>query len=537
MSKKVRENVNKTINFENEKRKKFFDELKAFFILILIIVLLILGGTYWYKQSSIPRELKEKEYEKNVGSYKTSVYKSDDNRSLYILNEKYIIEYADNILYKIMDMNTTVLYEGEQDYSSVQEDLDGNLYVYNIAEVNSDNMVTLFEVKNKKLKEKAELFVAGVNYSDVLLKKENKSYLLGFSGVGSFVNEDGDDENKNYFYNINGNAYESSKYSFVGDESRTSIESEFITYNEKYFIVKNDLGKYGVIDIENGEIIINPIYDGLYSVKDGNYIAKKGKKTGIINLKLKKLVDFEYDFIDRNDDFYVVSKNDKLAIMDDNFKLITDFNFDYQTNEETGEYKYSICCSNFNTFAAKRINDVYILSINNEELSRDIKYDKHETYIINNNGTYESIKANEFGFLGETNFAYAYLNDKKKYIIYDEQFKEKYEISLNSYDFAEHPEIRLLNGNTLAIKLDSNLYFNYETGEEINKVLDDVYKFDEVMFNYNFNKKKVEVSINNKIIAIYDFDNRKENNYYNIMGENSIYYSNDKYYILVKKDN
>ena len=65
----------------------------------------------------------------------------------------------------------------------------------------------------------------------------------------------------------------------------------------------------GIYDLKKGEIAIEADYEGLYTTSDGNYLAIKNGKAGIINKKLKKLVDFKYDFIENTSEIYDMAIN------------------------------------------------------------------------------------------------------------------------------------------------------------------------------------------------------------------------------------
>ena len=68
------------------------------------------------------------------------------------------------------------------------------------------------------------------------------------------------------------------------DPFRLAVDQPIVTFNKDYVIVKDthDEYKYGVYDIKNSEVVLNTKYNGLYTTNNGDYIAIKGEKAGLV---------------------------------------------------------------------------------------------------------------------------------------------------------------------------------------------------------------------------------------------------------------
>lgn len=519
-----------------EKKKRFWDEFKAFIILAVIILVIIIGGWYWYtyvyKDLGNKPSLKE---EKVVDKYKSYKYIVADTHKLDVLNDEYLIEYDDNYIYKVMDMNTNILFEGEAEYSYYIEDFNNNFYLIINDIENNQNYLSIYKLEDKEFKLDKELSETAVYYVPIIYEDNDDLITLGFTGTKYSYDDENNEQNTTYLYTLDGEEYELDNYQILGDEKITKPFEAIITYNKDNIIVGtsktySDL-LYGLLELKSGNTIIRPQYEGLYT--DGNnYIAVKDGKTGIITNKLKKLVNFEYDFIDRYDSYYVVAKNKKMAIMDNNFKLVTDFVFDYQEKTDGKTFSYT----DWNTINSYKVNDKYVLVTNNLELENNIKYAKSLTYIIDKNGKYESVTANKFEVNKDNGLIYAYDNIDRIVTIYNSSLEEMYKIDLSNYDFSLVPKIELINGNTIEIELDSSIYFDYENGKEINEIKDFSLLINGITINYDKKDKKMIYSSSDKEIVFIDVDVFEDsNNYFVELDENAFYYATDTEYLYIEE--
>lgn len=521
---------------KKEKKRRFWDEVKSFFILIIIISLVVLGGWLFIKYAEpIEWNKKNKDKENEVittDAYNIATYTVGEGEGKYLslLGEKYLVEYDNYTPVKIMDRYTNVLYEissGEE--YTLRIGIDGNLYAVEYLDSENDwNKFNLYVLENEKMVLVKEFIEDNTLYSFLL----NEDYLVGIIGYSYYEEENSVYESSVYL--LNDMEYTLKDYVFAGDEVRLGIDDDYYTSNEDYIVISalNET-MYGLYDLKNGEIIIEPTYEGLYTSFDGNYVAVKDGKAGIIDRKLKKIVDFEYDFIDIKEDFYVVSKNNKLAIMNDEYKLVTDFVFDYQKSDMNIDYSYQLCCASFNTFDAYKVNDKYILVTNVGEVALDLKYDKSETYVIDGNGKYKTIKGNYFEANKE--YAYAYLKETKEIVFYDSTtFEKTYTLEFSGYDYNEMPYIKVI-GNNIVASLSSDLYYNFENGEELQHPLLYTFEVNGVEFEYDLEISEFKMIADGKKVASFGYEPSSYDSFYEMYDENTLYYNQGFSYVIIEK--
>lgn len=519
-----------------EKKKNFWSEVKALFCILLIIGLVILIGFLIYKYvDPIQKDKEPKEETKIVetSDYKTVSYVAEDKRQLDVLDNKYVIETKDTVLYKVLDMDSNVLFEGNEEYSYLYLGSDGRLYLlfYANDETNNEEL-KIYVFDDKKLEEVKAFKEKGYNYIPLLHYANGEQTLLGIVGESYSYEESFFTQTKLYL--LNGEEYEIDEVRLVGDTVRLGPDEPIVTYNEDYIVAIDTKSeyKYGVYDLNENEMIINTKYDGLYTTNNGNYIAIKDKKAGIINIKSKILVDFKYEFISDEKDFYVVSTNKKLGILDKDYKEVIESTFAFQEIDNIG-FSYKPCCGAVNSFVAYKYNDKYVLTINNDELYYNLDYKLHETYVINESGEYMTIQASEFGVYED--FLYSYDKTNKKYIIYDQTFAEKYTIDLSDYDLDGNPSLSYVHGNTLIISMGSTLYFDALTGDELESVKDATLVDDKIELKYYSANNSVSLKVDGKVISTYKYDEKSNNNFYVKVKDGMYYYVANNTFVMVRK--
>ena len=545
---------------KEEKKKRFFDEFNSFIILAIILAIVILGGWLFYKYAKPVENNKNGEIVESEG-YKTVLYSSEKG-SLEVVGDKYLIEYNENTdsLKKIMNLYSETLYEAinEEHYEFVMG-IDGNLYAIEYIDYESkEGIFNLYVLENNKLVQVREFIddethynfiyqsdiTDNVNYSNLIYECEVNDILIGVYSKKEYMDEDLNEIIEQKIYTLDGKLFElDSRYYLDSDIERLGEDVDYYTASNRYITVmeydlKTKKSYVGLYDLKKGEIAIEADYEGLYTTSDGNYVAIKNGKAGIINKKLKKLVDFKYDFIDINKDFYVVGKDKKLAIMNNKFEFITDFVFDFQSfNDGVLEYTYKLASTNHNTFIAHKKNDKYILTINNKELGYGgLNYKKSETYIIDKNGKYKTIKANEFGLFNS--YAYGYLKDSKKLAIYDTiKFEEVSMIDLNDYDFESYKWISISDNGVVDVALDSEIHFDSKTGKELedNSSLlnSSVEVIGEARIEYDTFAQTARVILNDKEITTLSLEGGISA--FNKLNDNSFYYCTTSEYVLIEK--
>lgn len=525
---------------KKEMKKHFVSEVKALLMILLIIGAVVGAGFAIFKfvkpfESKKPGNDEETKVVES-SAYKTLVYKASEDRMLSVVRDKYLIEYHDNTLYKVFDMDGNILFEGTETYTDVLLGTDGEFYL-TLLGANQERDYASMSVYKLDNKEFVEVFTAAdedYSFTTLYYKNNNDFELMGVVGE-NYTFEDEGYEAKTILYTLDGEKKEEKGIRFAGDKKRNLISDSIISYSKDYVVIQGNSNgyKYGVYDLNDKNIILNIKYDGLYTTVKGDYIAIKGKKAGIVDVKSKILLDFKYDFIYDAESFYVVAKDKKLGIFNNEFKQVIKPTFAFQENNLAG-FAYDHCCGTFNSFDTFKRGDKYVLTINVGELGGDVKYKIHETYIIDANGEYLTIGANEFKVVND--FIYGYDSNVKKYFIYDDNFAEKYSIDISNYDFRDSPNIFLSNENTIVVSLDTKLYYDYSTGDEIDSLKDAAFIVDKIEFKYSSEEKVVSIKVNGELIGEFNYQPTKnEYSFYNNLNDKLYYYLTDNTYVMVRK--
>ena len=525
---------------KTEKKKNFFDEVKSFFIIALIIALVAFGCWCWYKHMDKEEKPVENKEEKVINNYKYISYKVDPDNTLKVLNNEYVIEYQRDSLAKVMDINLNLIYENEGTYTDCFIGLDNNLYFYTFVENYEDefpsNKIALYKYEDGEIKEFIDLADDMVYYRMITTGTYNNEKVLGYIGTYDGYDENGERLHTESVYLLTGQKYELKDMYLISDEPALDATEPFYLKSSHYAIFKQN-DAYGVLDLLENKIIINPIYEDLHTSNNDTYIAVKENKTGIVDLDLKKLVNFEYDFIDSHEDFYVVSVNNKLGILKNDYTPLTGLIFDYQKTEDVN-FSYHECCGNYNAFEAYQVKDKVLLIINGKEKDRYAPFTKHEAYVISPDGTFKTIT--EYGMYVDLDneIIYAYDKDNNNHIFYDLDFNEKFKLNFDSYDNSANVYFDYFYDTIIASGIASPLYYDKNSGESIPNALDYSYKFDNVELKYIGKTNQVELYIDNKKVSefTYDISDLSNTPLYNKLSDNSFYYCDTNNYLMVKKD-
>ena len=484
-----------------QRKVYFWEEVGSFLMIIVIIGLISLGGWYWYThmKDHSKDEKKPETEEKEIVGYDYKLIKEAKNSKL--LYNYLIVENDDNEITNVYDSKGKMVYEGQFSYTTFYVDKNHDLYLADEDYLEEENVITLYKLKDGEFEQQFKISRENVFYTCLLYRDGSDEYLLGFVGE-KLSNESGKYEvEKTYIVNLDNEESELDGYFLTGDEARIGQDSPVVTHNTSYVTFSDyEMKNYGLYDLDNQEVVVDAEYELMYSTYDNGFVAKKDNKTGIINANQKILVVFEYDFIDIHEDFYVVGKDDKLAIMNDDYEFVTKFDFDYQRSFEGHEYLYTLCCTSFNSFAAEKHDDKYLLVTNYGSLSiLDSKYKVNEAYIINSDGTYETIQEDFFDQTGEYTI---FFNSKdKKYRVYDNDLEELSTIDLSSYTFGKKPQYFDSFGNYLIVS-GKEIYFDALTGKEAS-TKDIVYELKNVKITYSKPTLKVFVD-NEEVISVDD---------------------------------
>lgn len=514
----------------------FWTEFKAFLILALIIGVLVASGWFWfthiYKEADDKGQVKTNE----ENGYKYISYKAEDGNSLEVLDDKYVILFDETSVLKVMDLDLNVIYENEVEYTGYYLGNDNNLYFYKEEQNDEDgtNIINLYRLEDKDIVEVKKLQKDNTYYRPLYVKKDNDEKIMGYVGIA--FDENDPEKVSEDVYLLNGKEYEVDNMLFVSDEAQLSVTDPLYINSDKYIIYIGDNDKYGVYNIADGAKVIEANYEALYrDANNNNFIALKNKKYGIIDTTLKKVVDYKYDFIDVNDGYYVVGNDNKLALMDSEYKLITGFDFDYQDPNDM-DYLYVECCGNYNTFSSYKINDKYLLVTNVNDYIDDVTYNKHEAYLINKDGKFDTINEHDL-YVDEVNkLIWVYDKDSKQFTFYDLDFNLLYKLDFNNYDFDEEPNLNVAYGTLYADFLESKLYYDAKTGESIEKAKDYEDKvLDKVEIKLDGKEQKSYVYLDGKEIFTYNYNNENGYELYHKVNDKQILYYDDNTYFMIKK--
>ncbi len=529
---------------KKEKINRFFDEFKACLILVAIICSVIAVSCIWYME--IKNKNSNEQGESKVASengYKYVSYETKDDNTLKVLGNKYVLLSDDTSVLKVMDLDLNVLYENEEVFTNCFVAEDGKLYFYKEDEENGSNAISLYRLEGKDIKEVKELYNEGAYYRPIYKKIENEDYIIGYDGIFYGYDEDNNEVRTDYIYLLNGQEYELTNMTLLSNWLTLAVNDPLYLYDDANVLYMDEDGKYGVFDIINNTKVVEANYDFLRAIEGtDNFVAVKDKKAGIIDIKLKKIVDYMYDFIDANEDFFVVGKNNKLAIMDSSYKLVTDFVFDHQASDDTIGYLYDECCGNYNTFEAYKLNDKYLLITNYLEEYIETSYDKHEAYLIDKNGKYQTINENNMIVDLDNKIMWIYDEKTKQYTFYDLDYNELYKIDINDYDFERMPDLEIIYNTIFISFMESDLYYDLKTGQALENVNDYEEKvLDDVTIRYNGKDKKAMVMLNDKEIYNYKYGSGDLSygydyiKLYNIINDKQVIFSDGQVYFMIRK--
>ena len=499
---------------EEEKQTRvraFKTELDKVFIIILVLFLVCgigYAGYTMYKNGGInfnsKKNEKKKEEEKASAKF-LNIETVGNNISIY---GNYILDNDYEKLYQVFDINGDLILKLEEplDYDHAYVQKDGKLYLTHLEYVDGSTAgIVLYEVTKDGVKTLTEHNGNGSYFTTLSLIHrdiDNPTASDELIGFVESIGVAGDDIVRKYkVYDLEGNVIDLGENAIKSDSAMLDIDNGYRINSSRYAVTYNSnakSSKYGVVDLKTGELVIGLNYNLLYQNPDGSFVAILDDGTGVIDIKTKKIVPYEFDFVDYHDDFYVVGKNRKLAIMNKDAKLVTDFEFDIQGGEKY-DFIYIECCSSFNTFSASKHGDKYLLITN--YVHYDTEYDKEEAYIIDSEGKYETIEEDEAGV--EQDLVYFYDKDDKKVHVYKEKdLTFLYDISLKEYDFTDkYFEFNKYGDNLLQLDLDgTKLYFNAETGEEL----------DDSVAVYTYNNSKVKYDLKNQKITFFEDDKEVE---------------------------
>lgn len=361
---------------------------------------------------------------------------------------------------------------------------------YEIAQINNYNYFVLNQEEKYGVIDKEGKIVIPAKYSQIKIPNPEKDIFFCYNG-----------ENSEVLNNKGEKIY--TEFASVEPIKLSNVISDLIY--EKTVLKYEENGKFGLIDF-NGKKIVNNIYENIEGLpnKEGELIAKKEGKTGIINIKGAILVDFKYD-----------------GITIDNY---------YQ---EEGKYKNAgYIVSNTTTegyrYGYVNVEGKEIIPVEYNELSRITEIQEESTpyFILAKNGQYGVIK-NQEKIINNEYQSIRYENENKVFVL---EKSKKYGVSS-------------IDGNIVVpLEYDqidiTGKYLYAKKGESV-KVLDKQGKEAQVKANESYlqtpNEKYQIKIINSEDGISYGVVNQSEQE---IIPQNYNYieYLYDNYFIACSKD-
>ena len=493
----------KPVPVKKEKKERQSSGVGATIVVFILLVGIVAGAYYWYNEVYKKDSGKITQVVNEKLGYSYVNYQSKENNKLVFLNETYLIEYAADIAYKVADREGNVLFEDQMAFDEVYMDLNDNLYIITDDEAEEGNLLSLYKLENGKFVLVKDYHEAGYNFEKITYELNGKTYLFGISK-----------NNYNFADTTKVNSItlletEEEVTLPAGTKFGNLNSTDFVNYSDRYIVVNNN-DKVGLYDLEDKKMVIDFNYESLKIINDDLLIAKKNSKNAIINLKLKKLVDYKYDYIDHKGEYIVVGIDNKIGLLDSNYNSILgliipcEYNM---TNVSIDSYK---------------VGSKYIITVTDVNM-----VDAYSTYIVNGKDKAESIKEE---FFYRNDFSYTVSNDNKVYTIYDKDLNKKGTINLSDYDFVNKVIVTKV-GNTLAM---DGIYFDYETLKQVDTIKEYEVKEDNYSLKIN-DKGVVNILISGKSIGKYEYV--YPNILFNKTQEGLFYYISDNSYTSIKKVN
>ena len=524
----IRNEINEDPNYisaeKSEKKSNLKREIKSFFILLLIIGLIVGATWYWYNYVYDKNRNKEEEQPTSTNteltndiSYDIKSYKSSTN--LALINNKYIIEYNNKYIYKVLDTNLDVIFEGEQYYSDFYYGNDNKLYVINEDTAEYENIIDIYILSEDKFIKKDTLNDSAVHYKPIIT---NDEILLGFIGYyDNSLDEDAQDEElNNYLYLLGHDKKEIGK--MVIDENNIIDNARYIKNTSSNYLIVSLDDKIGVYDIQNNGYLINPQYTKVIPGFNNEFIVtNEDDLTGIIN-KDENVIEMTYDFISKGTDYYVLGKSKKVSIMNKKHDEVASLELNYRHLKEDSEI---LDDGAYDFFNAYDVHGKIIL----EHLSVFLtgRNQTNNIYIFDENNDYETIATDYFSYDKEDNLIYSYNSNNKKLTIYKDDLEVAYDIDLAIYNYKNIPFVSVYNNDLLFINIGKGLYFDRYTGESQGEKHEVVYEDKKFKTTYNSKEKKLIVKIADKSeeFKTYSFDQnanliKKEDGTYLIFYDN-----------------
>lgn len=272
---------------------------------------------------------REKLYSKDINSGDDEVIDyTYDGYYITKVDDAYYLKRNKNVVSKIEETENFVLYKDKNDsnskYVAVKyvgseifefTSLDNDTYASGWTNDSKtlDNYSIIFNVHTgeyKKFVDNEMISIIYNNNDEHYMMWSDKSYLLS---------------NKDF------SIVDTGEYEIVGDSFAEQEVLGLFSNSSKYIVAMKD-SKYGLIDY-NGKVVIEAMYEDLYTISDDLLYACKDGKYGIINSSNETIIEFKYDSIVAIDNYYVVLIGTKLGVLDKTGKEVVPVDIDILVEE------------------------------------------------------------------------------------------------------------------------------------------------------------------------------------------------------------
>ena len=350
-------------------------------------------------------------------------------------------------------------------------------------------------------------------YKTKALNEKNQEILTQYEKIGTIQNQD---KNGNLWYEKNIlKIQKDGKYGLVDLDGKEVIPVEYdeitsIPQIENSFKVKKD-DKYGIVD-SDGKTVIQPQYADIDILgednKSGFIVKNDAGKYGIVDYSNTLILEAKYDAIEKvyGNDMYVVTTDGKQKLVNKSGEDILTQGFD-SIKQILANQENAVIFIKSGKYGVMKTSGETVIEAQYDNLEET----KIGTFIANQNGKYGIINTNKEEKLS---FEYNSITFSEKadiYVAEDSNFNAKI-LNSNLETKAEGILIEL-NENKGYIKLrqnDSYKYYNFKFEE---KQESDIFQ-NRTLFLSKKDGKYGYVDKNGKVIVDYIYDDAMEQNDY-----------------------
>ena len=359
----------------------------------------------------------------------------------------------------------------------------------------------------------SKLGVFVVTYNTKVLNEKDEKILTEYENVEAIPNQD---KNGNLCYAKNVLKFQKEgKYGLIDFKGKNILPAEYqeitaISGIENSLKIKKD-DKYGIAN-EEGKIIIEPKYADIDILgkddKSGFIVKDDLGKYGIINYLNEQVIETQYNSVEKvyGNDLYVVSEGGTQKLVNKQSEDVLTTGFDAITQILSGEENMVIF----------RKNNKYGIMDLSGQVKLEAKYDslkqaKVGLYIAQRDGKYGIININDEEKLAFNYTSIVYNEKADIYIAEDENFNSSI---LNSNLETKITGILLELNETkgyLKLRIENNYkYYNFKFEE---KQESDIFP-NKTLFLSKNNEKYGYIDKNGKVVVDYIYDDATEQNDY-----------------------